>query len=386
MRALVVFLGISLVVCNGCEQRRAPRTPVQQPNRQPWSDRDPEAPTAAEQRKLQSPDPEVRKSAARELWQMGTKAKEAIPGLCEALKDEDPEVRGFAARALAKMGPEAQEAVPTLTEMLRDHGTYADSAIITLVHPGGGVSEEQPIVVGERTMYVRANAAEALGRVGATAGTALPALQDSLEDEEAEVRRTAAEALGNMGPTAKAAVPSLIKVLCDKKPDVRGPAARALGRIGNDAEPAIRALAELLHDKTKYLEGRRTVWFGGEPVEGRDPKAVYVCDSAAEALGRMETEVTIPVLRDLLGDKDVEVRSAAAKALGNLGPKAKPTLSDLVSALKDKSWEVRHSAAEALGKMGPEAERAIPDLKRLLEDENVQVRRAAAEALSSLWK
>jgi len=397
MRPLVVILGISFIVCNGCEQRRAPRAPVQQPSRQPGSDRTPgvidwgdlkvhEAPSAAEeQRKLRSPDPEVRRGAARELWQMGAKAKEAIPVLCEALKDDDPGVRGFAARTLAKMGPEAKEAVPTLTEMLRDQGTYTASALLTLTHPGGGLPEDQPVLVGKRTMYVRVNAAEALGRIGPTAATAIAALQESLEDELAEVRRTAAEALGRMGPAAKAAVPSLTRALRDKEPDVRGPAARALGRIGSEAEPAIRALAELLHDKTKYQEGTRTVWTGREPVEGRG-KTVNVCDSAAEALGEIGPEATIPALKDLLGDEEVNGRSAAAKALGHLGSKAKATIPDLMAALGDESWEVRQSAAEALGKMGPEAERAIPDLKRLLDDENVQVRRAAAEALSSLWK
>jgi len=172
MRALGLLLGISVVVvCTGCEQRRAPRRPVRQPNRQPWGDRTPgvipredrklrEAPKLAEEQlKLQSPDPDVRKSAAQTLSRMAQSDKEAIPALTETLKVKDPEVRGIAARALAERGPEAKRAVPALTEMLRDHATYIVPVWIQPARSGGWG------YFGKKTGHVRARAAEALKRL-----------------------------------------------------------------------------------------------------------------------------------------------------------------------------------------------------------------------------
>jgi len=59
-------------------------------------------------------------------------------------------------------------------------------------------------------VYVRAVAADSLGRIGPEAAAAIPALQDLLRDEQAPVRAAAATALGRMGPSAKEAVSALM--------------------------------------------------------------------------------------------------------------------------------------------------------------------------------
>jgi HEAT repeat protein len=52
-----------------------------------------------------------------------------------------------------------------------------------------------------------------------------------------------------------------------------------------------------------------------------------------------------------LKDKDEEVRRYAAKALGNIGPKAKEAVPALIEALKDENLDVRYYAQEALNKI-----------------------------------
>ena len=74
--------------------------------------------------------------------------------------------------------------------------------------------------------------ANALGRIGAAAEEAIPALIGALGDKEAGVRRLAARALGRIGPGAGEAIPEL-KRLAAEDPDetVRRYARDALVKI-----------------------------------------------------------------------------------------------------------------------------------------------------------
>ena len=73
--------------------------------------------------------------------------------------------------------------------------------------------------------------------------------------------------------------------------------------------------------------------------------------------------MTIEDLIENLGHEDVNVRKAAAEALGKIGSEARQAIPDLVKALVDKDSDVRRAAAEALGKIdsqwaqSPEASR-----------------------------
>jgi hypothetical protein len=83
---------------------------------------------------------------------------------------------------------------------------------------------------------VRARAADELGKRGAQAAPALPALRRELKDKVGRVRASAALALGNLGDAA--AIGDLARAAKDANEDVRWSAAVALGRIKT---PAARA-------------------------------------------------------------------------------------------------------------------------------------------------
>jgi HEAT repeat protein len=166
-------------------------------------------------KQLKSTDPDMRRSAAKELGEAGADAKPAITALAEALKDRDLFVRRFAAQALGEIGPDARPAVKALTGALND--------------PKKEVSQA---------------AATALGKIGAA--EPLAALVADTK-KETTARRKAIEALGAMKADARSAVPTLTKAL--KERELRLEAADALGEIGPDASSALKELQSISEDK-----------------------------------------------------------------------------------------------------------------------------------------
>jgi HEAT repeat protein len=90
----------------------------------------------------------------------------SVAGQMKALKDDDPDVRNTAATVLGRYGAEAKEAVPALVESLKD-----------------------------KDKHVRRSAAYSLARFGRDANDAIPALKESLQDEDPKVREAAAYAI-----------------------------------------------------------------------------------------------------------------------------------------------------------------------------------------------
>ncbi|MBI3462724.1 MAG: HEAT repeat domain-containing protein [Planctomycetes bacterium] len=169
-------------------------------------------------------------------------------------------------------------------------------------------------------------------------------------------------ALRKIGPDA---LRPLYKALADSDPSVRGWAAFTLGfaRIGcmqlkPEGKVAIPALVEALQD----VDAKVRYW--------------AVC-----ALGKNRPEPLLTfhaLVKSLHSDSSSEVRSAAADALGRLGPLAVP---ELVEGLEDENSDVRRAAADALGGIGHVAQAAAPALVKLMKDPDRIVREQAAKAL-----
>ena len=86
-------------------------------------------------------------------------------------------------------------------------------------------------------------AADALARIGKSA---LPALIEALESENAPTRARAVRAIGMMEESDPQAIKALSTALRDPDASVREQAARALGHIGPPAKAAVPELIELL--------------------------------------------------------------------------------------------------------------------------------------------
>jgi HEAT repeat protein len=158
---------------------------------------------------------EPRNPAWRIAWLLGElRDPDAVPALTEAL-DGHPEddVRAEAAAALGKIG--------------------ATGALGALMRAGGK---------DERSEYVRIRAVVALGRIGSD--VAAPVLLEALA-EEGQLRHEAIEALGRVG--AIDAVPEFVRALRDPDNLCRAKAAQALAAVG--ARDALDDLKGALGDE-----------------------------------------------------------------------------------------------------------------------------------------
>ena len=174
---------------------------------------------------------------------------------------------------------------------------------------------------------------------------------------DAKVRVTAEAALVK---GAARSLPLLKRFLDPRHEDLHEVTFDIIRRIG---PPAIPLLVELLRDKQDSI---------------RRNAADVLIDFAPH------TELIQPALRRALRDEDAMVAGDAARALGALGTRASPSVGALVTSLSHDDPYVRIYAAEALASIGPSAAPATKALAEALGDPIPGVRWAACEALASI--
>ena len=182
---------------------------------------------------------------------------------------------------------------------------------------------------------IRAEAAKALGNIGAESSAVVPELVRLLqEDSDSKVRTEAAHALGKIGERAGAASRALANIVDDPACGdiLRGEAAWALARVGPLAPGTVTALSAAARDRSGYVGVR-----------------------AAEALWKASGEASPAALALAARLEDPEVRNAAAQALNRIGPGAKGAVRALLVAAKSTDRLFRESAVMALRRIDPGA-------------------------------
>ena len=183
-----------------------------------------------------------------------------------------------------------------------------------------GVELSVPSLLGRvederESLEVRFLSALVLAKTGDE--SAVAALIDLLQDQEADLRYAAVVGLGGLGSAE--AIPSLKASMADPSERVRLAAVGALANLGGDE--AARALSEKVTDTD-------------EPSD--DVRA-----NAAFSLGDMRVSVAKPWLIDALDDRGLEVRTAAAVALADLGDsRAIPVLIETLKNPGARDWLV----------------------------------------------
>ena len=316
---------------------------------------------------LANSNPDVRRTAAYTLAQLGAVDEVTLNALRAVLKDGDEYVRIAAARALGELGTVDEVTLNALRAVLKN-----------------------------RYEIIRRAAARALGQLGAVDEVTLNPLRAALKDGDEDVRHAAASALVQLGAVDEVTLNALRAVLKDGNKYVRAAAARALGQPGAVDEVTLNALRAVLKDGDWYVRiaaARALGQLGAvDEVTLNVLRAVlkdgdkYVRRAAARALGQLGAvdEVTLNALRAVLKDGDWDVRAAAARALGQLGAVDEVTLNVLRAALKDGYEHVRCDAARALGQLGAVDEATLNALRAALKDGDKYLRAAAASALGQL--
>jgi len=180
-------------------------------------------------------------------------------------------------------------------------------------------------------------------------------LGNALKDPSAAVRRNVIRFVVNAGGQYEADL--VARALMDESPQVE---LIAIGAVEPGmAEQVVGRIEELL----------------------RSSPSADVREAAANALGKIGSEQSIPVLASALNDAAENVRWFAVEGLRKLhATQAVPRLSELVQ--NDPSARVREIAATALGELGQPA--GVPALRAALSDRSERVRQRAAEALLAL--
>lgn len=303
-------------------------------------------------RGLAHPDPQVRSNATAALRAIGPPA---IPCLVRVLSQPDSRARGPFLEYGMKLPHRLRIwAYRTLRpfEATEDRVAAATALAVfgTKVPP-----ESLTPALGDTDYRVRVLVAAHLGSQGPNA---VPALREALGDSRVDVLLHACEALGRVGAAAGPAVPDLILRFDHLDMRVRGSARSALVSIGSAAAPDL-------------------MWVARDPAHPeRRRAAIQVLRNIGGTARRH-----LGILVEGLQERDRAVRWASVDALDQLGPYTPEAVAGLTRALEDPASEVRAAAAGALMRVGPLGRPAVPALERCLRDPDPLVRSNAAAAL-----
>ncbi|MEM4251662.1 MAG: HEAT repeat domain-containing protein [Candidatus Bathyarchaeia archaeon] len=317
---------------------------------------------------------EVRAEAITAL----SRLRQGVEVMIRALDDTSLQVRVAAAAALGSM--REQRAVMALVRTLGGHDvTLAGLAAEAILNTPDKMAVPYLLELLRSPRWrVRSHAARVLGAWREE--RAVMQLLMLLEDKAAPVRYFARSALINIG---EASVKPLIDALA-REGGNRQAVAHALASIGSRAVPALCALLS----STGQPKISAAIVLGeiGDSravaplVEALDDERFYVRDAVALALGRMGEAALEPLLH-AGRSKQPARRAGAAMALKYLG--RVEALELLRELMDDKETQVRVAAVEAFAVVG--GRRVVAELQRIAEKDRAEsVRMAARSSIRTL--
>jgi HEAT repeat protein len=226
---------------------------------------------------------------------------------------------GFWLRSFSQRPP-GPPTIPQLIQALHRRDTRLDDArrALWVLLPNVVQNAMPGFAPRPPAAVVRAQAATALGDFGPAAARAVPSLAEALADSDVFVRQSAIESLSKLGPAATRAVPELITVLQDP---ING------GLVGI-AGPRAQAASALVSIAPEEPLVRQTLL----PLAEHEPDAGLRAHFIAELpkLRPLSRDVVAMLTNELASDV-FEVRQAAVRALGDLGPFARETVPRLIT-------------------------------------------------------
>ena len=212
------------------------------------------------------------------------------------------------------------------------------------------------------SLPTRRGAAEKLGRIGAPATAAVPALIKALDDGDDLMRRNAAWALGKIKEPHAVIVPALIARLnaVEEEWSVRHNVALSLSWIGKPAEKPLR---ELLNAKVAWTRA-------------------YAADALLRTRDETADAALLAAVQKLFADETAGIPAFAATLAGRIGEDAGPTVPALAALLEKGDVPSRINAVQALTRIGKNAAPALPQIRHAVRNDSEQwVRINATQAL-----
>ncbi len=313
-------------------------------------------------KKLNDENIEVRKTAVKVLGSIGS--KRAIRPLLELLKDKDEAIRTLAVKSLDKILIKSKS-FKEVYDVLKRRNLVARREAVKLL---AGATDDPDAL---RILIRLLNSKDArIRRLAYNAILKLKVSQDKLDDSIIEalkakewlIRKNSAKIVGKIGDDKT--IDPLFELLNDPKSGVRGAATDALANYikFNDSKniTKIIELAKNALEKSDWKVRRSAVniliKIGADYavealIKCLNDKDVYVKSWAAKSLGKMREIKNLEPLTNLIKDNDSKIRLSAIHALGEIGDKR--ALEPLINAIGDDNWEVRKEIENALNRIDP---------------------------------
>lgn len=190
---------------------------------------------------------------------------------------------------------------------------------------------------------------------------------DELVPQKQDVRRNRGSKPVEYPAVDRAVIEVLVKGLHDPASSVRYVCRKALGRSGAAAiEDLVAALSSDDVDVRSYA------------ADALGDMGVYA-DAEAQPL-----EKAVPALTKLLSDKHYAARVSAAMAMSHIGVRAAPALPQLIKLLDDKEWAVADAAVQAVAAADPEGRRSVPALVKVLGSRKHDLREFVCNELAAM--
>jgi HEAT repeat protein len=216
---------------------------------------------------------------------------------------------------------------------------------------------------------------------------AVQALIEQLTDTDADVRHAAAESLGKMGARAKGAVPAIVSRIADDLWGSQGQPVNKDNATGNTSkDAALKALKQLAPDRVeeallaamKSKNSKTKQWATTQLGASNAASSSGRTSSASDKGGSVDASPTVRALIAQLSDEDADVRHAAATSLAKLGAAAKGAVPALIERLADDRWGSKDKPVNTDNSTGNTSKDAALKALRQLAPDNVESALVAA--------
>jgi len=315
---------------------------------------------------------DVSRRVAEILGNIGS--AKAIKPLIAALNDEDEDVRSCAIEALEKL--QSGEVVLALIPKLKDYDAMVRSkAVYSLGKIGSTeiLNSLIPCMLNDENEIVRANVAEALGRINNK--DTFAHLTVLLNDHSYYVRRNTVLSIGKLFGREKA---RLIKNIYRDKQEaflVRLAAAATLLTIG-DEEGLTYLKEKFTSNKTKERIAVAKVLGEASSKHGnlllismlKGDENLHVRKQVILSLGKVKYKPSLSYLSDILESSPPRIREAIVKSLGKISPLESIKILRKTAMNNNERFSIRMQAINSLAKI--KDENAVKILTELLDNDN----------------
>jgi HEAT repeat protein len=288
---------------------------------------------------LDSEDPNILRAACHMAGTLGL--AEAERGLLKALGHQAWQVQAEAAKALGLIG--AAGALQYLRRILKASDSELRAKMLAAAAGKGKPPSEDSDEAHPELAYA---AAVAINRLSPQ--VTQDALLAALGSDQASLLSAAMVGLANL--ESEAGTERMVELLGNEDAAIKRTAAACLGKLREKS--AVPKLVELLED--------------GDAVVRKE---------AVIALNHIKDRRALGAIGDCLGDDQAEVRRVAAIALGNTRMREEELVQPLVKGLRDRDANVRKACLSALANL--KAEEALESSAELLKDTDEDVARQA---------